>query len=168
MRLIGVWCPTIKKHRLYITSTTPSELSADVAPAVYAMRWEIELMFRELKMQLRMEDMPSGNKAVTECLLYASLLALALGRQLHRALQDRWARTSSAARTRPMERFTAVMHALMPLLLDLLLAPPQHRNALERRLRLTLDREAPDPNRKRILLTQRAQLGILGPRSAAA
>jgi IS4 transposase len=168
LRLIGVWCAEIKKHRLYITSTTPTQLSAEVTPAVYAMRWEIELMFRELKTQLRLEDMPSGNKAVTECLLYASLLALALGRQLHRALQDHWARTSPASRTSPTERFSAVLRALTPLVLDLLLVPPQRRHSLERRIRRMLDREAPDPNRKRMLLRQRAQLGVLRQRSTAA
>lgn len=39
---------------------------------------------------------------------------------------------------------------------------------MERRLRRMLEREAPDPNRKRLLLTQRAQLGILRPQAVAA
>jgi hypothetical protein len=125
------------------------------------MRWEIELLFREFKTQLRIEDMPSGNKAVTECLLYAALLALALGRTLHRVLQARWRRTSLAPRTTPTERWTAVLRALTPLLLELLLAAPPRRRSLERRLRRLFEREAPDPNRSRLLLTQRAQRGIL-------
>jgi len=114
LRLIVVWCPPIAKHRLYLTSTASTERRAEVVPAVYAMRWEIELLFRELKTQLRIEDMPSGNKAVTECLLYASLLALALGRKLHRVLHARWQRTSLASRTTPTERWTTVLRALTP------------------------------------------------------
>ncbi len=43
LRLIAVWCSDIAKHRLYLTSTTSTELRAEVAPAVYAMRWEAAL-----------------------------------------------------------------------------------------------------------------------------
>ena len=74
--------------------------------------------------------MPSGNKAITECLLYASLLALALGRKLHRVLQARWQCTSLASRTAPTERWTTVLRALMPVLLELVLAPPLRRRSL--------------------------------------
>ena len=155
LRLIAVWCAEVGRHRLYLTSATPTQLSTKAAPAIYAMRWEIELLFRELKSQLRIEDMPSGNKAATECLVYAALLALALGRKVHRTLTAR--RRDPLSLRCPNERWTAIFRALAPLLLELLLASPRRRAGLERRLRTTLDYEAPDPNRKRIHLVQRAR-----------
>ncbi len=70
-------------------------------PAVYTLRWEVELLFRDLKTQLRIEDLPTGNKAVAESLIYAALLALALGRSVHRVLftsaqKPYWAASSGA------------------------------------------------------------------------
>ena len=166
LRLIAVWCAEVGRHRLYLTSATPTQLSTKAAPAIYAMRWEIELLFRELKSQLRIEDMPSGNKAATECLVYAALLALALGRKVHRTLTAR--RRDPLSLRCPNERWTAIFRALAPLLLELLLASPRRRAGLERRLRTTLDYEAPDPNRKRIHLVQRARDCLLPATPTAA
>lgn len=166
VRLIATWCADLGRHRLYITSATSAQLSAKAAPAIYAMRWEIELLFRELKSQLRLEDMPSGNKAATECLVYASLLALALGRKLHHVLTSR--RGADRSRRFPSDRWTSVFRALAPLLLELLLASRERRREIERRLHRTLEYEAPDPNRKRMLLVQRAQAGLLPSDLAAA
>jgi putative transposase len=66
LRLIAVWDPELQRHRLYLTSAPRFALPVDVAAEVYAVRWEIELLFRELKSQLRIDHMPSGNKAAAE------------------------------------------------------------------------------------------------------
>jgi putative transposase len=165
MRLIASWHADAKMHRLYITSATSTQLSAKAAPAIYAMRWEVELLFRELKSQLRLADMPSGNKAATESLVYASVLALALGRNVHRVI-TRHHRDALSVRF-PKDRWASVFRSLAPLLLELLLAPPERRPNLERRVRITLEHEAPDPNRNRLLLVHRAQLGLLHAQRAA-
>ena len=123
------------------------------------MRWEIELLFRELKSQLRIEDMPTGNKAAVEVLLYASLLALAFGRKLLAAFRPDSKR--HVCRVLPPERWSTLLRAIMPGLLELLLGPPSLRRFLERRLAVVLAREAPDPNRKRRLLPQRLDNGLL-------
>lgn len=73
LRLIAIWHAEHERHRLYLTSVSDEKLAASDAPAIYAMRWEIELLFRELKVQLRADQMPSANKAAVEVLLYASL-----------------------------------------------------------------------------------------------
>ena len=168
LRLIAVWRPDLKRHRLYLTNASTSQLDAQTAPAVYALRWEIELLFRELKSQLRIEDMPSGNKAATECLLYSALLALAMGRHLHRVLNAPSRGNTSTTRRRPMERWTTLLRTVAPLLLELLLGPSGRRVPIERRLAAVLTREAPDPNRRRLLLLDRAQAGVLQVDLAAA
>lgn len=131
-----------------------STLKADTAAAVYALRWEIELLFRELKSQLKLDDMPSGNKAATECLLYAALLTMAFGRKLLRALQVQQHSKDIPVPTFPSERWTIVMRSVALLLLALLLGPPRARLALESRLWIVLQREAPDPNRKSNVATR--------------
>jgi putative transposase len=142
LRLIAVWDPELQRHRLYLTSAPRFALPVDVAAEVYAVRWEIELLFRELKSQLRVDHMPSGNKAAAECMLYASLLALAFDRILRRDLAAR------TAVTIPAERSSILFRSVAPLLLDLLVGLPTHRAHLERRLRRVLRVEAPDPNRR--------------------
>ena len=168
LRLIAVWRQDVGQHRLYLTSADPLQLTTDAAAPVYALRWEIELLFRELKSQLRLDDMPSGNKAATECLLYAALLTMAIGRKLLRAVQARLRSKDNPATAFPPERWTIVMRSVAPQLLALLLAPPHGRVALERRLWIVLQREAPDPNRSRMLLLERAQSGVLQHDLAAA
>jgi putative transposase len=157
LRLIAVWNPEARAHRLYLTSASHTAIATHNAAALYAMRWEIELLFRELKGQLRIEHIPTGNKAAAEVLLYASLLALAVGRRLLDVFRPRATRGSVL----PHERSSAVLRAVMPALLELLLGRPPVRRDIERRLAAVLLREAPDPNRGRLLLPARARLGIL-------
>jgi putative transposase len=168
LRLIAVWRQDIGQHRLYLTSTDPSQLKSDTAPAVYALRWEIELLFRELKSQLKLEEMPSGNKSATECLIYAALLTLAIGRKLLRMYKLKPRPRNEAVRSYPTERWTTVLRSLMPQLLALMLGPIRARAQLERLLEIVLRREAPDPNRSRMLLLERAQSGVLQHDLAAA
>lgn len=166
LRLIAIWNPAAKAHRLYLTSASTTALPLENVAPVYAMRWEIELLFRELKSQLRIEDLPSANKAVVEALIFASLITLALGRRLleiHRSLHDRRRR-----RVLPAERWSTIVRSIMPALLDIAVGPPRLRRALERRLALFLGHEAPDPNRRRLLLRQRGEAGVLRYGRAAA
>ena len=49
LRIVGVWNEQARRHRLYITNASAVQLAAQHLGAVYALRWEIELLFRELK-----------------------------------------------------------------------------------------------------------------------
>jgi IS4 transposase len=51
---------------LLLTNLPASLMAAEHFAAVYAPRWEVELLFRELKGVYRIEQMPSENKHVTE------------------------------------------------------------------------------------------------------
>ena len=158
LRLIAVWHPDKKRHLQYLTSVAESKLAARDAPAIYAMRWEIELLFRELKTPLRAKHMPSANKAAVEALLYASLLALAVARTLHRTVA---AQPRGVLEPFPIERWTVVIRHVAPALLQLLLAPPTQRWSLGCRILALLRREGADPNFGRLHLRARAQLGVL-------
>lgn len=158
LRLIAIWHTDQRRHRLYLTSVPDSKLAASDAPAIYAMRWEIELLFRELKSQLRANEMPSANKAAVEILIYASLLALAVARTLHRLLAER---RRGVLEPCPLERWTTVVRHLAHALLQLLLAPPPDRWSLGCRIATVLRHEGLDPNFGRLHLTARAQLGLM-------
>jgi hypothetical protein len=133
LRLIGIWCAELGRHRLYLTSAREERLAAGAVPGIYAMRWEVELFFRELKTLLRIEQISSSNKAVSECLLYAALLSLAVARGLQRFVSA--LPNISAIAT---DRCTAVVRAILPRLLDLLCAPPALHERIETNVRTIL------------------------------
>ncbi len=116
---------------------------------------QIAALFRELKSVYRISDMPSGNLHATQAVLYSAVLTLMASRRLHRLVRkklgvaigrlpgDRWA-----------QRFATVTSQLLSLL-----AMHQGHRRRGRDLLAFLCREAPDPNRSRKLLPDRAQDG---------
>jgi hypothetical protein len=118
----------------------------------------VEMLFRELKTHYRIDDVRSCRRQVTECLLYASLLTLTVSRRLHDVLCPA---TTGPSRPHPLDRWAGLFGAIADQLLHLLIGPRAHRALLARRLRRLILHEARDPNRRRLLLPVRAQLGQL-------
>jgi len=54
---------------------------ADLAQ-IYRCRWEVELLFRELKTQYDLDEFDTSNEDVVKILLYAALLSLLVSREL--------------------------------------------------------------------------------------
>jgi hypothetical protein len=100
---LSVWREDLGLRRLYVTNAPASRLALQHVSAVYALRREIELLFPELKTLYRIEQMPSGRRGATECLLYAALLALALSRRLQKLVTGA---ESSALSPNPPERWS--------------------------------------------------------------
>ena len=117
------------------------------------------LLFRELKTQYRIDDLRSRSRHVTECLLYASLLTLAVSRRLHKLLAPN---PSRLPQRHPFDRWAVLFTAISRDLLDLIVGPISQRAFIAVRLRRFLLHEARDPNRRRLLLPVRAQLGQFG------
>jgi hypothetical protein len=125
-------------------------LTAEDIRSTYALRWQIELLFKELKQTYRLEQMPSKKRVVVEALLYATIVTLIVGRQLLAALRQRWA---SLADRMPELRWAAVFQSIASDLLAIMTRPPSEWEALLRRID-TLLHEAVDPHRKRKALLQ--------------
>ena len=158
-RLVGIRNAEERRYHLYITSVPKETLSAEDVGRAYALRWEIELLFKEMKGSYRLEDMPSASRHIAEALLYASILSLIASRVLLRALRRRL-RLEHRSRLRHL-RWAAVLRAHATFLLEHVLraagahvAPP---GALLRALLI----EAIDPNASRGDLLSRTQL-LLG------
>ena len=81
-RVVGVRNEDADDYYLYITNLPREEfLPADLA-TLYRCRWEVELLFRELKTQYELDEFSTSNPAVVEILLYAALLSLLVSRDL--------------------------------------------------------------------------------------
>lgn len=155
VRIVGLRDEQRGGYHWYITN-----LPADLVPAedigkIYATRWTIELLFRELKSCYQLESMPSRKKHIVEIFLYASLLTLLASRALLQALHRQ---ENLAGRRTPMERWARLVVSAAPDLLALVLDPARMARPRERLLMRFFETEAPDPNVKRKLLPERAPL----------
>jgi hypothetical protein len=153
-------CVALYNHELdqwhrYVTNLPADLLEAHYFAAVYAARWEVELLFRELKGPYRIEDMPSANRHVTESLIYAALLTLLVSRRLYRALRQRF---RLDRRRLPFDRWAVLFATIADDLLALVLSR-RDRSARARRIEHFLRAEAQDPNAARIPLPYRTQTG---------
>lgn len=150
VRLVGQWHPLEARHHFYLTNASLEMMATEHVGPIYAARWEVELFFRELKLTHRLEQLPTRKRFVAEALIHAALLSLLLSRRLQQQLfprcqcfaPERWARLFA----------TFALHILA-------IAMARRSRSAERRLVRLLRREAPDPNRARPNLLERAQFG---------
>mgnify|MGYP001301378208 FL=1 len=76
LRLVAVRHIETGRYHLYVTNIPAERLSASQVALVYRSRWQIELLFKEMKSHYRLEDMPSRKKHIVETLLFASVVTL--------------------------------------------------------------------------------------------
>ncbi len=88
-RLVAVWNDEARKYHTYLTNIGVEVLSADEVAALYGCRWEVELVFKELKSQYALDRVNTKNRSVAEALIWASLLTLIVSRRLHTAVRER-------------------------------------------------------------------------------
>ncbi|MGA7923340.1 MAG: IS4 family transposase, partial [Thermoplasmata archaeon] len=87
-RLVGLWDEETRKYHTYLTNIGPEVLSAEEIAQLYGCRWEIELVFKELKSQYVLDQVNTTNQSVAEVLIWASLLTLVVSRRLHSAVRE--------------------------------------------------------------------------------
>ncbi|MFC6771377.1 transposase, partial [Halorubrum pallidum] len=81
-RVVGVRNEDADDYHLYVTNLSREEFfPADLAQ-IYRCRWEVELLFRELKTQYDLDEFDTSNEHVVKILLYAALLSLLVSRDL--------------------------------------------------------------------------------------
>lgn len=151
-RLVGVLNPEDGAYHFYLTNLPAGQWSAEEVARLYSLRWEIELVFRELKTSYRMDQLPSRKPEVVEALIYASLLTLFTSRHILSAVREYLAATDHA----PEERWGRVFNAAAMDILVIILDQPSHAREIARRIEPFLLRTAVDPNRGRVLLLERA------------
>ena len=158
LRLVGVRDANTGSYWFYLTNIPADELEADSIAQLYACRWQVELVFAELKTHYRLEELPSRKAVVVEALMLASIITLLVSRRLLDAVRARLGR-----RTRhrvPEGRWAALFAASALAVLELMVLPARTAAALARRLEPMLLREALDPNLSRLLLLERVDRGL--------
>jgi putative transposase len=157
LRLIGVRDEASGEYWFYLTNIEPDEMDAESLAQVYACRWQVELVFKELKSHYRLAELPTRKARIVEALVLASIITLLVSRRLLDAVRRRLRTLRDRI---PEARWASIFAAAAITILDLLLMPSRTARALARRLEPMLLHEAVDPNAKRLHLLQRVDQGV--------
>jgi len=148
-RLVGVRYPQTGEYPLYITNIPPSILTPRQIQAVYAARWIVELLFDQLKNYYRMEELPSGQPHIIQALIYAAILTWMAQQQLTNTLQE-YVLLASRRQAAVLAAFAQKLLEAIIKQLDLYEGSCSLTQMIQQKLR--------DPNHRRYLLLQRADL----------
>lgn len=147
LRLVAIKDKQAGDYHLYLTNIPPEKLAATDIQSVYASRWQIELLFKELKGTYRIDEVPSRRRCVVEALIYAALLTWMASRQLLHAVHAKLAITLQGRL--PLRRFARVLLSIAHDILLIIIRPPRKTRMLLRDVSRLLLHESPDPNRDR-------------------
>jgi putative transposase len=144
-RIVGVWDEKSGGYHVYLTNVPTEKLSAGDVARTYACRWEVELLFKELKSNYRIDQLPSCKREVVEALIYVSILTLILSRALLFAMRRIVGVKASRS---PERRWAATLQSCALSLLFAIIRCPFDRDAWKR-IEKFLRNEMIDPNVKR-------------------
>jgi IS4 transposase len=82
-RLVAVYNEDEDKYHLYITNLTPDLLEPEEVARLYGARWEVEILFKELKSKYALDVVPTSNPQVIEAFIWIAILTLLISRRLY-------------------------------------------------------------------------------------
>ena len=148
VRLVAVYNEEAKRYHLYVTNVGPERLPAEDVARTYATRWEIELLFKEMKSYYALDEIPSSKQQVVECLLLATVLTAIVARTLLTAVRRE---LTTAGRRVPAGRFAAVFTTLAATLLHAIISTGRNSRRCWQQIERLLKAEVIDPNVSRVL-----------------
>jgi IS4 transposase len=98
-RLVAIYNTEAEKYHVYITNISNELLIAQDIADLYRGRWEIELIFKELKSKYQLDVIESRNERIIEALIWISILTLIVSRFIYKLIRE-------INPDRPMIRFT--------------------------------------------------------------
>ncbi|WP_298771755.1 IS4 family transposase [uncultured Shewanella sp.] len=81
-RLLRCWVASEQKFVIWLTNLPRSTFSADDVTMLYRVRWQVELLFKELKSYNNLRKFNTKKKPIVEGLTWASLLTLIIKRAI--------------------------------------------------------------------------------------
>ena len=156
-RVVGVRNEDTDDYHLYVTNLPDAFTPRQVA-ALYGLRWEVELLFRELKSLYGLEKFQTSDPAIVQLLVVAALLTLTVSRALLGVFQELFPETVF-----PRERWAKTFRSLAQLILEDLAQsfghPPPNLSEL-------MFRDARQPEKSRHLLSERVSEAFMRRSSA--
>lgn len=78
----------IARWSVFITNVPRTKLSAAEVAQMYRLRWNIELVFRQLKSTFHIDKISHGNKSRLLCEIYGTLILAAISQRVHGVAQE--------------------------------------------------------------------------------
>jgi IS4 transposase len=103
----------------YFTNLRPDTWCPVAVREAYRLRWQIELVFKEMKQHLNLESIPTKDPFAAQVFVWASLIALAVSRVISRCLAPIASLVGLAASIRPAlisRALRSTIRLLIPLL----------------------------------------------------
>ncbi|GCC10137.1 transposase DDE domain protein [archaeon] len=87
-RLVAVYNDEARKYHLYITDISVGMLSAEDIVALYSARWDVELIFKELKSRYAMDVVNTKNPQIVEAYIWTAILTLIMSRRIYNIIRE--------------------------------------------------------------------------------
>jgi IS4 transposase len=81
-RLVGLLDDDDAEYHLYFTNLPRSEYSAPDIAQLYRARWEVELLFKELKSRFRLDEINTTKPYIIEALVIMAAISLVISREI--------------------------------------------------------------------------------------
>jgi hypothetical protein len=81
-RIIASWDKRHQRHGYLITTLARNQFSAKDIQQYYALRWQVELLFKELKSYCNLSTFSTENEHIVRTLIWSSLLVMLLKRYM--------------------------------------------------------------------------------------
>ena len=149
VRLVAVYNDEDEKHQIYITNIQKDVLNAKDIAKLYGARWDIELLFKELKSRYALDVLETKNVQIIEAFIWTSMLTLIVSRRIYSLVKNSIAHPKKKSRY-TQSRWSKIFAAKAADLLTIIL----HRCGIQRTFETTMSaytRQALDPhvNRER-------------------
>lgn len=82
-RLIAIFNEDDEKYHVYLTNITKEVLEAEDVAKLYGARWDIELIFKELKSRYALDVVNTKNTQIIEAYIWISILTLFVSRRIY-------------------------------------------------------------------------------------
>ncbi len=85
--LVVVYNDEAKKYHLYLTDISVEVLSAEDIAALYSARWDVKLIFKELKSRYAMDVVNTKNPQIVEAYIWMAILTLIVSRRIYNIIR---------------------------------------------------------------------------------
>jgi putative transposase len=87
-RVVAVLNKETGEYHIYMTNIPVEKLSAEDIASLYGARWEIEMVFKELKSYYRIDQIQSKKPHIVESLIWAAILTLMCSRRILQLIRN--------------------------------------------------------------------------------